>query len=234
MIKTLGSIKNVTEALIITNSSFDIIDLKNINDGALGYIGDSCVQEITSIIKNKSLSVTAGNQKHPDTMIMEKRLYLLNKLGIEYIKIGIFDLNLLKEHEDFLKKTQDYHIKKVGVLFADQDITIDQIQDVCALNYDGLMIDTINKNNLSTLDILSENKIRSFINYCNKFNKFCGISGSITSEKVEYAMKFKPNFIGFRGALCSDSKRNNINANQCDSLLSHVKDISEKMYQEAV
>ena len=40
MIKILGSIKNIEEALMIAEYKFDIIDIKNVDDGALGYVGD--------------------------------------------------------------------------------------------------------------------------------------------------------------------------------------------------
>ena len=41
MTKILASIKDVHEAEVISKFDFDIIDVKNINDGALGYVGDS-------------------------------------------------------------------------------------------------------------------------------------------------------------------------------------------------
>jgi hypothetical protein len=46
MIKTLGSIKNIDEAQALSNLSFDIVDIKNIDDGALGYVGDEQIKLI--------------------------------------------------------------------------------------------------------------------------------------------------------------------------------------------
>ena len=43
----------------------------------------------------------------------------LEQLDIEYIKIGIFDTNLLQEHSSFLESIKDFTIKTVGVIFAD-------------------------------------------------------------------------------------------------------------------
>ena len=40
MTKILASIKNVHEAEIISKFNFDIVDIKNVKDGALGYVGD--------------------------------------------------------------------------------------------------------------------------------------------------------------------------------------------------
>ena len=100
MIKVLGSIKNIEEASIISEYNFDIIDIKNIDDGALGYVGDEQIILITNKIKKRILSVTAGNQVHPNNYSMIDRIKLLNSLGIEYIKIGIFDLEHIKERSE--------------------------------------------------------------------------------------------------------------------------------------
>jgi len=51
---------------------------------------------------------------------------------------------------------------------------------------------------------------------------------------IEYAMNFKSDFIGFRGALCSPNSRDNIKSTQCQNIIKIIKDINQKMYQEAV
>jgi dihydroneopterin aldolase len=96
------------------------------------------------------------------------------------------------------------------------------------------MIDTETKSENSTLDILNADFITTFIQECHKENKFSGISGSINQDNIEYAMQFKSDFIGFRGALCNSSQRKCIEIKKCNSLLKRVKNINQKMYQEAV
>ena len=103
MTKILASIKNVHEAKIISEFNFDIVDIKNVKDGALGYVGDRSIEEIIKIFGNNKLSVTAGNDSSPLTKKQSKRIEFLDQLGIEYIKIGIFDTKLLQDHYNFLK-----------------------------------------------------------------------------------------------------------------------------------
>ena len=67
MTKILASIKDEYEAEIISKFDFDIIDVKNVNDGALGYVGDSSLKKITKIFSGRTLSVTAGNDSSPLT-----------------------------------------------------------------------------------------------------------------------------------------------------------------------
>ncbi len=234
MIKILGSIKNIEEASIISKYEFDIIDIKNIEDGALGYVGDEQVKNIINTTEKKIFSVTAGNQIHPNSNNIMKRIKLLDSLDIKYIKIGIFDFKEINEHKLFLEKTSILGIKKVGVLFADKELDIAQVTDACKLSYDGLMIDTIDKSSKCTLDILNNDLLSTFVKKCHKANKFCGISGSMSYENIEYAMSFKPDFIGYRGALCSLSNRKNIEGPKCESILKKIKCTNQKMYQEAV
>ena len=234
MIKTIGSSKNKEEAQALSNLRVDIVDIKNVDDGALGYVGDEQVQLISNKIGNRNLSVTAGNHIHPNIIEIENRLNFLCSRGIKYIKIGIFSMDYLDQHMIFLKKASSYNIQTVGVIFADKNLCKDDIYNVCKLDYDGLMIDTAIKYKNSTLDILSADFITNFIKECRKENKFSGISGSINQDNIEYAMQFKSDFIGFRGALCNSSQRKYIEIKKCNSLLKKVKNINQKMYQEAV
>jgi uncharacterized protein (UPF0264 family) len=234
MIKTLGSIKNIDEAQALSNLSFDIIDIKNVDDGALGYVGDKQIELISNKIANKDISVTAGNHIHPNNREIENRLSFLCSKGIKFMKIGIFSMDYLDQHIIFLKKASTYNIQTVGVIFADKSLRMDDIYNVCKLNYDGLMIDTETKSKNSTLDLLSADFITTFIQECHKENKFSGISGSINQDNIQYAMQFKSDFIGFRGALCNSSQRKYLEIKKCNSLLKKVKNINQKMYQEAV
>jgi uncharacterized protein (UPF0264 family) len=234
MIKTLGSIKNIDEAQALSNLSFDIIDIKNVDDGALGYVGDKQIELISNKIANKDISVTAGNHIHPNNREIENRLSFLCSKGIKFMKIGIFSMDYLDQHIIFLKKASTYNIQTVGVIFADKSLRMDDIYNVCKLNYDGLMIDTVTKSENSTLDLLSADFITTFIQECHKENKFSGISGSINQDNIQYAMQFKSDFIGFRGALCNSSQRKYLEIKKCNSLLKKVKNINQKMYQEAV
>ena len=234
MIKTLGSIKNIDEARALSKLDFDIVDIKDVNDGALGYVGNNQIELIAKAITNKDLSVTAGNYSHPNNIEVEKKLKFLCSIGIKYMKIGIFNMNFLDQHAIFLEKVSSYNIQTVGVIFANKNLQLNDILEVCKLDYDGLMIDTVTKSKMSTLDILDRDFLMHFIQECRKKNKFCGISGSINQDNIENAMQCKSDFIGFRGALCLPTQRKYLDIKKCTDILNKVRDINLKMYQEAV
>ena len=234
MTKILASVKNVSEAEILSKLDFDIIDIKNVNDGALGYVGDISIERITKLISNHKISVTAGNDSSPLTKKQLSRVKFLDQLGIHYIKIGIFDTNLLQDHCHFLESIKGFALKSVGVIFADLINNNEEIEKILELGYDGLMIDTATKNHQSTLDILPADTLKFFIDSCKESGKFCGISGSLTSMRFENVLALQPNFIGLRGALCSNSERENIDPKKCQNIIKHFKLINQKKYQEVV
>lgn len=234
MIKLLGSIKNTFEAKLVKDLNFDITDIKNVGDGALGYVGDLSAMEISNILKGKIISVTAGNFHHPGTDEIIERLILLDKLNISYIKIGFFDKSYLQEHQYFLQSTSKYSIKKIGVLFADLEYDDEDLSKIFCLNYDGFMIDTINKSSGSSINILEKSFINSFIRICRLNNKLSGISGSLSTDNVHEVMKFNSDFVGFRGALCSGFGRDELDIMNCKALISNIKQINQKMYLEVV
>ena len=47
-------------------------------------------------------------------------------------------------------------------------------------------------------------------------------------------LALQPNFIGLRGALCSNSERENIDPKKCQNIIKHFKLINQKKYQEVV
>ena len=60
----------------------------------------------------------------------------------------------------------------MGVIFADLIDSEQEIEEILKLNYDGLMIDTASKNNQSTLDILSTDTLKFFVESCKESKKF--------------------------------------------------------------
>ena len=56
-----------------------LLDIKNIDDGPLGYAGDKEVELISSKLNNRLLSVTAGNSDHPNKDIIYEHWIDRNK-----------------------------------------------------------------------------------------------------------------------------------------------------------
>ena len=98
MSKILVSIKDTREASIIKDLSIDIIDLKEISDPPMGFVGIKKIQDIKRIIPNMTTSVTMGNNKNPYTKKIIEAANEVVSSGINYIKIGLFSENQIINH----------------------------------------------------------------------------------------------------------------------------------------
>ena len=224
MVKFLASISNIDEAHQIKHCDIDIIDLKNIDDGALGYVGINTVSNISKILNKHVLSVTMGNEENPNTL---KYIYNVKQVinqNIEFIKIGLFNKKFINQHKEFLKKINFKNSKPICVLFADKTFDFDILKEIMNTGYHGVMIDTHYKNNNSTAELLTIKDIENFIHIVRKNKKFSGVSGSLKLKHINMLKKLHPNFLGFRGVLCdTSSKRKLLKANLVDRVSKEIK-----------
>ena len=222
----LASIKNMEEANKITSSNIDIVDLKNINDGALGFVGLEVVNKVKKILPSFNLSVTMGNDENPNNPTNIENLRELIDKGIKFVKIGFFNKKFINQHKLLLNSINFKSTLPICVIFADKTFDLKIIQRLIDIGYEGVMIDTCNKNNKSTTDILGENQIKSFIKIVKDNNKLCGLSGSLKIKDIDYLKYLNPHFLGFRGQLCDKaSERIELNIDLLNKVSKEIKSI---------
>ena len=222
----LASIKNMEEANKITSSNIDIVDLKNINDGALGFVGVEVVNKVKKILPNFNLSVTMGNDENPNNPINIENLKELIDKDIKFVKIGFFNKKFINQHKLLLNSINFKSTLPICVVFADKTFDLKIIQRLIDIGYEGVMIDTCNKNNKSTTEILGENQIKSFIKIVKDNNKLCGLSGSLKIKDINYLKYLNPHFLGFRGQLCDKaSERIELNIDLLNKVSKEIKSI---------
>ena len=72
MTNILTSIKNIHEARLIRDMSIGIVDVKNVDDGALGFVGVEEAEKIFNFLKTKTLSITMGDFLNPNIKLDEQ------------------------------------------------------------------------------------------------------------------------------------------------------------------
>ena len=73
----LASVKDINEATIASTIDIDILDLKNINDGALGFVGIELISKVKNLLPNNIISVTMGNDINPNNSVNIKNLKMV-------------------------------------------------------------------------------------------------------------------------------------------------------------
>ena len=73
----LASVKNLNEAKIASMATIDILDVKNVSDGALGFVGENIIINIRKKLPNHTISVTMGNDEDPSSIKFKDKVYEL-------------------------------------------------------------------------------------------------------------------------------------------------------------
>ena len=201
MTNILTSIKNIHEARLIRDMSIGIVDVKNVDDGALGFVGVEEAEKIFNFLKTKTLSITMGDYVNPTEKKCISNALLMNKIGFDFIKLGLFNNTSIKHHKKFLEITNFKKTKPVCVLFADKTFNFENLEKIIEIGYKAVMIDTLSKINKTT-NILDYNKLKRFVEYCKDNEIICGISGSVKISDLANLVQIQPDFIGLRGQLC--------------------------------
>jgi hypothetical protein len=72
---------------------------------------------------------------------------------------------------------------------------------------DGIMIDTLNKNNKNLFDFLSKAELKKFVTQAEKAGVLSALAGSLQITHLESLAEINPDIIGFRGAVCLGNDR---------------------------
>ena len=220
----LASVKDIDEVTVASTMDIDILDLKNINDGALGFVGIELISEVKNLLPNNTLSVTMGNDINPNNSVNIKNLKMVIEEEINYLKIGLFDKKYLSEHQAILGQINFKNTKPICVMFADQDFDLNNVGKLIDIGYQGIMIDTCYKNSKSIIDILSLQEIKDFLKIVKARDIICGLSGSLKLEHISMLKELKPDFLGFRGQLCDPLKaRHKFNINLAKEVSKKIK-----------
>ena len=91
MTNILTSIKNIHEARLIRDMSIGIVDVKNVDDGALGFVGVEEAEKIFNFLRTKTLSITMGDYVNPTEKkfitltVSAKGMRIIDKNGIDTV-----------------------------------------------------------------------------------------------------------------------------------------------------
>jgi uncharacterized protein (UPF0264 family) len=207
MVQMLISVKSVEEADIALQYGADIIDLKDPDQGALGALPISDICSIIDFVgARKPISATIGDMPMQPELIVQ-RVLKLQGLSINYIKIGFFEIVDYMPCLEGISKIKTISQPLIAVLFAEYQYPKDLIANIKQAGFVGIMLDTANKNGRTYQDYFSEPAFEAFANEIHKQNLLFGIAGSLQETHVKAAKKMNPHFMGFRGGVCIESKR---------------------------
>jgi (5-formylfuran-3-yl)methyl phosphate synthase len=82
------------------------------------------------------------------------------------------------------------------------------IETLATSGFTGAMLDTARKTGKTLRDWRSAEELQEFIALARNHRLLTGLAGSLRREDVLPLLAFEPDYLGFRGALCAGSNRN--------------------------
>ncbi|WP_018410196.1 (5-formylfuran-3-yl)methyl phosphate synthase [Methyloversatilis thermotolerans] len=212
--RMLASVRDLDEARIVFDAGVDLIDLKQPADGALGALPVDDIRAVVNFVAGRvATSATAGNVE-ADAAAVQAAMADVAATGVDYVKAGLFPPDWVRGGRDYapvhaclagLRSLSG--VRRIAVVFADLAPPVDLVDAVAEADFDGVMVDTAHKAGLSLPDVASRDWLADFVARARARGLLCGLAGSLRLHHVAELMTLRPDYLGFRGALCADQTR---------------------------
>jgi (5-formylfuran-3-yl)methyl phosphate synthase len=212
----LTSVMNVAEAKLALAGGAEVIDIK---DARLGALGAASLEESTQIIKavralkaEVPISATVGDLPMQANVLCAACVERA-ALGVDYVKIGLMPGDSLAACIAALSALElPLGTRLVAVLFADIQAPSDALLKALSnAGFAGVVIDTFDKAHGSLLDHAANwprgETLHSAVKAAREHQLFAGLAGGLGVSDIESLHQTGAAILGFRGALCAETKR---------------------------
>ena len=203
----LASVSSTDEAQLVRSLGADVIDLKDPNQGALGALDEHKARSIAALIDKKTtLSATIGDLP-AYAAELESAVIRMHACGVDIVKVGVFDKSLSPFSLSALDRLTDRNIRIVLVFFAEFFPVEVDFEKLKGMGITGVMLDTCDKASGNLREKLDDETLAKFVNNVERAGLLSGLAGSLSREDIPPLLRINPDYLGFRGALCKQHKR---------------------------
>lgn len=207
MTALLASVRNLEEAKLVIDAGCDWLDLKDPQAGALGAVSLTIARDIVRRHAGAlPISATIGDCWNTPEVIPE-RVENLARLGMEYVKVGVFARDLATDFALHLKHAVSLVPNLIAVCFAENAPSAADVAQLAALGLRGVMLDTADKSRGSLSSLLAPAQISEFVAAARAHGLIVGLAGSLRRQDVSQMVTYGADYLGFRGALCRGHSR---------------------------
>jgi uncharacterized protein (UPF0264 family) len=201
----LASVRSAEEALFAVQAGADLIDAKEPSVGALGAVSPATLRAIAAAVGGRRpVSATVGDLPL-DTERLRRAARRNCDCGADFVKIGVFEQPIDFSRIRALPPLAG--VPLIAVLFADRSPPLDVAADLAAAGWHGVMLDTANKEAGSLRDWTDQDWLADFVQRARTAGLLVGLAGSLRTDDVGPLAALGPDYLGFRGALCAETDR---------------------------
>lgn len=212
----LASVSSLAEARIVHAAGVDVIDLKNPARGPLGAVDPAVAREVAA-----ALAPRAGVGDGPGAPVLsaaigdlpvyaselEAAVARMYALGPALIKVGVADPALSRFTLKALTRLADENIPVILVFYAESYPGAVDFHPLAEAGVKGVMLDTREKANGNLRRKLAPGVLARFVASSQGAGLIAGLAGSLGPEDIASLLPLAPDYLGFRGALCEQGRR---------------------------
>ncbi|MGE0120038.1 MAG: (5-formylfuran-3-yl)methyl phosphate synthase [Dongiaceae bacterium] len=208
----LASVTSAAEAEIALAAGADIIDLKDPRSGALGALPAPAIRDaVEAIAGRRTVSATAGDLPMQPQAVAAA-VAGIARLGVDIVKVGFFpggdpDACIAALADEILRGA-----RIVAVLFADQAPDTQLIGHLQAAGFTGAMLDTADKRAGGLRRHIEDGALGAFVDDVRRHGMISGLAGSLTLADIPPLLQLRPDYLGFRSALCAAGRGSELDA----------------------
>jgi (5-formylfuran-3-yl)methyl phosphate synthase len=204
--RLLVSVKDRAEAAMAVAAGADLIDAKDPARGALGGLPVAEVRAIHAAVAGRApTSAVVGDEEDADILLQGARA--LADTGVSFVKLGLAGRMASAEAIRSLGERLPRRIAVVAVLFADAPPSKALVPVLAHCGFAGAMVDTQLKTGRRLPDLWSIEQMSEFVRTCRGEGLMCGLAGSLRIGDIALLAPLGPDYLGFRGGLCTGSDR---------------------------
>ena len=205
----LASVADLHEMGVARAGGADIVDLKQPAFGALGAWSQDALVAAVMLWNawgehRPALSATAGDQPMVPALLLAAAQRIASA-GVPMVKVGLFASPHATSCVEALAPLA-IHTRLIGVLFADEGPDFDLIPALGRAGFAGVMIDTADKKAGSLTAHLDPLTLSQFVGEARQHGLMTGLAGSLRLDDIPGLAAVGPDYLGFRGALCSGGR----------------------------
>jgi hypothetical protein len=216
--KLLVSVKNRAEALEAVEGGGHIIDVKNPDEGALGANFPRVIRQVREAVPDEiEVSATIGDLPNlPGASSLAALGATVS--GADYVKASLFGVKTPSEAAILIgevckaAKEHDETTKVIAAGYADyakigclSPLEIPEIAQKAGA--DGAMIDVNVKTHGGLFDLLSDEKLRGFVDECHRLGLTASLAGSLDLKDMARVFGLGADIAGVRRAVCRGKDR---------------------------
>lgn len=205
MTRLLVSVKDHEEARLAAAAGTDLIDAKDPAQ-SLGALPPEAIAAIVAAIGGtRETSAVAGDHDDLDGLVASARAVAAT--GVGFVKVGLRAGLVTADAIARTGAALEGRGRFVAVLFADGAADLAPIEALARAGFAGAMMDTLSKGSGRLLDFMALDRLASFVIVCRRERLMSGLAGSLRLDDIPALLPLAPDYLGFRGGLCSGGDR---------------------------